>query len=517
MPDVSSRISKLSPEKLAILSSRLKECARMHSFIPHRENRHLPAPLSFAQERLWFLHQVDPGNPAYHIVGAVELSGELDAASLQCAVTEIARRHEALRTTFISLDGKPFQVVSPTVSLKVESSPLDSAASLSTDKWIGRNMERPFDLVHGPLLRVSLGRISKEKHIFLSVMHHIAGDAPSMNLYFQELIEIYSTLREQRSHELAELPVQYADFSAWQRDVLTEAVLSEEISYWNKQLQGIGELPVLPVDHPQARNTNVELASESIQLQAALVDTFKTLLAWQQATPFVGFLAAFEIVLHYLTGFTDIVIGSPFTGRTRVELERVIGLFANLQVLRADLRGDPVFLEILKRVSRVVSEAQDHQQMPFQRLVEELQPARTLGQIPLFQTSFTFLIDFAEIPEIAGLRVTPLNPIHAIAMYDLDLNLIQRCGTLMAVFEYKKVLFDAGTISALLAAFHLVLTEVSSNPELRLSQLVDLLSKAERDRASSKATMRVGRLRENFGRPEGKLSELQIRNGAIYE
>jgi hypothetical protein len=510
MLDVLNRISKLSPEKLAILSLRLRqEKLQRHSPIARRGDRSQPVAVSFAQERLWFVHQVEPDNLAYHIVGVVGLSGSLDVPSLRGAVKEIVGRHETLRTTFVEVDGKPLQVVSKDSTVEVENDVLESGEPAFIDSWIRRKLQKPFDLVHGPLLRVCLGRIDRDWHILLTVIHHIVSDGPSMNLYFQELIEIYRNFHEQRGHELPEAAIQYSDFSIWQRELLTEAVLNDELAYWKKQLQGIVDLPALPADHPRSQAADQQLASQSTEVPAALVELFKTLLVQQQATPFIGFLAAFQVVLHHYTGFTDIVIGSPVTGRTRVELERVVGLFANLHILRTDLSGDPAFPEILKRTRRVVMEAQDHHEMPFQRLIEELQPARKAGQMPLFQTSFTFFSDFEQIPQVPGLSVIPLKHKSADAMYDLDLNLIQRQGVLTATLEYKQALFDAGTIAALLRSLNLAITAITHKSNVRLSELCELLTKAEEDRALATVKEREEKRRAKIGTTGRKVLHLQ--------
>lgn len=510
MLDVLNRISKLSPEKLAMLSYRLRqEKLERHRPIPRRAERNGAAAVSFAQERLWFLHQVDPGSLAYNIVGAVDLAGSLDVQALRGAVQEIVRRHEVLRATFLEVEGKPLQVAAEDAAIEIENDTLDSEQPAAIDSWITARLRQPFDLARGPLLRIYLGRVHQDRHILLSVMHHIVSDGPSMNLYFQELIEIYASLREQRHHELPELPVQYSDFSIWQRELLSEKVLNEEIAYWKKQLAGVSELPALPTDYPRTQGGDQHLASQSTELSPTLVELFKALAGQRQATPFVGFLAIFQVILHHFTGFTDIVVGSPVTGRTRGELERVIGLFANLHVLRTDLSGDPDFSEILSRARRVVMEAQDHQEMPFQRLIEELQPARRIGQMPLFQSSFTFFSDFEQLPQVPGLSVSPVKTSSGVAMYDLDLNMIQRQGVLTATLEYKKALFDAGTIGGFLQSLNVAMAAVTQNPEVRLSQLCELLKKAEEDRGLELVKEREEKLRAKFGNAKRKALQVQ--------
>ncbi|SRR6266481_5547773 len=512
MLDVLTRISRLSPEKLAALSHRLRqEKLEYHRLIPRRADRGKPAAVSFAQERLWFLHQIEPGSLAYNIVGAVDLAGSLDVLSLRSAVKEIVRRHEVLRTGFVEADGKPLQVISENATVEIERDVLESEEPAFIDAWMTQKLRKHFDLTCAPLLRVYLGSIHQDRHILLTIMHHIVSDGPSMNIYFQELIEIYGRLREQGHHELPDLQVQYSDFSVWQRERISEAFLTDEIAYWKKRLEGVADLPPLVTDYPRAQGGDQQLAFHTVELSPTHVETFKALASQKQTTPFVGFLAVFQIVLYHFTGVTDVVIGSPVTGRTRRELERVIGLFASLHILRTDLTGDPDFSEILGRTRRGVMEVQDHQEVPFQRIIEELQPVRRIGQMPLFQVSFTYFSDFEQLPQVPGLSVAPIKTSSGVAMYDLDLNLIQRQGALTATLEYKKALFDAGTIGGLIRSFNVAMTAVTQNPDVRLSQICGVLKKAEEDRALELVKEREQKLRARLENSRRKALQIQAR------
>lgn len=496
MPDVTSRIKQLSPMKLALLSQRLRGLQQAQRSIPRRAARDAPAAVSFAQERLWFLNQVEPANPAYNLPAAVQLAGNLNVPALQAALNEIVRRHEVLRTKFLWAEDRPWQMIAAPEAVVIETGDLASGDPAQVEQWINLKSRQPFDLAQGPLLRVHLGRIHAERHVLLTVMHHIVTDGPSMNLYFQELANLYGSDGQAQAAEMPELEIQYADFSEWQRAVCSEAVLDGELRYWKRQLGGVTELPGLPVDYPHAAaGGDVQMASRSSELDPLLVEPFKAMVREQTATPFIGFLAALVVVLHHYSRMTDIVIGSPVSGRTHVELERTIGLFANLQVLRTDVSGDPDFLEVLRRVRRVVMEAQDHQEMPFQKLIEELQPAREAGQIPLFQVSFTYFNDFEQLPQPPALSITSLKPTTGVAMFDLDVNLVQRQGRLNVAFEYKKSLFAAGTIAALEHALKVVVATVTEAPGMPLGRLCECLKIAEEKQVATMSKKHEDELR----------------------
>jgi len=513
MSDVTNRINQLSPMKLALLSQRLRDLQQARRRLPRRAVQSGPAALSFAQERLWFLHQVEPRNPAYNLPGAVDLVGHLNLPALQSALNEIVRRHEVLRTTFRQAGGRPCQMAAAHAGVAIETDHLASGEPAQVERWINLKSQMPFDLAQGPLLRVHLGRIQPERHILLTVMHHIVTDGPSMNLYFQELADLYRSAVEQQPAKIPELKIQYADFSEWQRTVCSGAVLQSHLDYWKQQLAGICDLPGLPADYPRSPAVgDAQMASRDAELDHALVEPFKAMIREQGMTPFIGFLAVLQVVLHHYSGLTDIVIGSPVSGRTHAELERVIGLFANLQVLRTDLSGDPDFRELLRRVRRVVTEAQDQQDMPFQKLIEEFQPVREAGRVPLFQVSFSYFNDFEQLPQAPDLLIAPLKPTTGAAMFDLDVNIVQRQGVLTLILEYKKSLFASGTIAALEQAIRTLVAMVVDAPGLPLSRMREYLRAAEEKQTAAMNKENEDQLRVRVSGARRKVLQPQSRN-----
>ncbi len=445
-------------------------------------------PASFAQRRLWFLHQLDPQSPAYNIPAPLRIAAPLDLAVLRRALGEIVRRHEALRTTFTVIDGEPAQVVAPELALDVEVVDLRALAPEAREAELARaaslDAMRPFSLAAGPLLRASVIRLADADQVLLLTMHHIVSDGWSMGILLRELNALYAAFAQGRGSPLPELPVQYADFSSWQRELLQGEVLERHLGYWRKQLAGIAELLDLPIDHPRPRVQTHRGAGHAITLDPRRYDALRALARKHQATPFMVMFAAFATLLHRLTGQDDIAVGSPIANRRRAELEGLIGLFVNTLVLRADLSRDPTFVELLARVRETTLEAFAHQDLPFERLVEELQPTRNAAHNPLFQVMFLLQSREADASGGAGAGAPPgpaLQVATSTAKFDLTMNVVEVQQTAAIGIEYNRDLFEPETIARIAERFDLLLGAIAEAPHRRVSELA-VMSADERRR-----------------------------------
>jgi amino acid adenylation domain-containing protein len=439
------------------------------------------APLSFAQERLWFLDRLQPGNSAYSVPMAIGLAGPLNVAALERSLNEIVRRHEVLRTAFSFMEAQPVQVIAAAESLRL---PLIDLQGLPDTESEARRLAaeealRPFDLARGPLVRTRLLRLGEQEHVLLLPMHHIVSDGWSLGVLFRELSVLYENFSSGKPSPLPELPIQYADFAVWQRQWLQGEVLEGQLSYWKKQLAAAPAALDLPTDRPRSPVQTFHGARQSVGLSQALTNRLKALCHRESVTLFVTLLAAFQTLLHRYTSHDDIVVGSPIAGRTRTEIEGLIGLFVNTLALRTDLSGDPSFRELLGRVREVALEAYAHQDLPFEKLVEQLQPERDLSRSPLLQVIFVLQNAPMTPLRLSGLTVTPLKVESKTAKFDLTLSLVEKTDTLTASVEYSTDLFDAATIGRMLGHFQTLLEGIVANPDQRLSDL-PLLTEAER-------------------------------------
>ncbi|HEU4881191.1 MAG TPA: amino acid adenylation domain-containing protein, partial [Longimicrobium sp.] len=442
-------------------------------------------PLSFAQERLWFLDRVEPGTPLYNVPAATRLHGELDAGALERALQALVRRHETLRTRFPESAGSPVQAVAPVgpFALEVEDlSGLDPAArEAEAARRAAADAAQPFDLAAGPLFRARLLRLGAREHVLLICLHHAVSDGWSMGVLFRELSALYAAEREGTEPALADLPVQYADYAAWQREQLRGDEMERLLAYWRQQLSGAPALLELPVDHPRPVVRSHAGAVERMELPGALLERLHALGRREGATLYMVLLAAFQVLLARYAGSDDVVVGSPSAGRGRGETEGLIGFFVNTLVLRTDLSGDPAFHEVLRRVRAVTLGAYEHQDAPFERLVEELQPERSLGHSPLFQVMFSLDDGDAAAPAFPGVRAEAVGVETATAKFDLALGMSRGEGGLRAAIAYSTALFEAPTIRAMLRHLQRVLEQVADDAALRPSDL-QLLDGGERAR-----------------------------------
>jgi len=439
-------------------------------------------PLSFAQERLWFLDQLNPDSPTYNMPAAFRLAGDLNVNALEQSLNEVARRHESLRTVFATANGNPVQQILPSLTFTL--TPIDlsnhpeSEREATLQSLIKEEALRPFDLSHGPLIRACLWRLAPDTHILALNLHHIISDGWSMGVLFRELSALYRGYCAGRSASLPELPVQYADYSVWQRSWLQGENLDIQLSYWKKQLEGLSTLQ-LPADRPRPPLQTYRGSSRSCELSTQLSRAIKGLGQRQGATLFMTLLAAFQTLLSRYSGQADIAVGSPIAGRTHREIEGLIGFFVNTLVLRTDLSNNPTFTELLRQVRDTTLEAYTHQDLPFEKLVEELHPERNPSISPLFQVLFILQNNADQPIEFERLAVSPLRTASQVAKFDLSLSMSERQGSLSASLNYNTDLFDASTIERMIGHFQVLLEAIVANPDQRIGDL-PLLTEAEK-------------------------------------
>ncbi|HEY6186087.1 MAG TPA: amino acid adenylation domain-containing protein [Pyrinomonadaceae bacterium] len=439
-------------------------------------------PLSFAQQRLWFLDQFESGNPIYNIPIALSLRGHLDVEALERTLNEIVRRHESLRTVFRAERGEPVQVVLTeqpvAVSVLNLAGLLKADAEMEAERLAASEAQKGFDLARGPLLRATLLRLSEEDHVLLFTMHHIISDGWSMGVLVHEMGTIYAAYAAGRKSPLEELPIQYADFAQWQREWLQGEVLEEQLAYWKKQLARLPPVLELPTDRARPAALSYRGATLNVEFNAALTDKLKELSRREGASLYMILLAAFQTLLHRYTGRDDITVGSPIANRQRSEIEPLIGFFVNTLVMRTDLSGDPAFRELLRRVQQTTLSAYEHQDLPFETLVEELQPERHLGVTPFFQVVFALQNAPGQELRLPHLTLARMDVPGTTAKFDLSLLLEESAERLIGVIEYSTDLFDEKTVGRLLEHLRILLESIVANPDERLSAL-PLLAAAE--------------------------------------
>jgi amino acid adenylation domain-containing protein len=444
------------------------------------------APLSFSQERLWFLEQLEPGAAAYNIPLALRLTGALDPAVLERALTEIVRRHGALRTVFSAVEGRPVQTVAAAAPLALPRVDLAALPAASREREVSRltaeDARRPFDLSRGPFLRALLLRTGGGEHVVSAVMHHIASDGWSLEILAGEIAALYAAFAGGRPSPLPELPVQYADFAVWQRGWLRGEALEAQLAYWRERLAGSPPSLTLPLERPRPPVQTSRGAVVTVDLPGDLAGPLRRVAQGFGATAFMTFLAAFAALLQRVTGQADLVIGAPIAGRTRAETEGLIGFFLNTLALRVDLAGDPPFGDLLDRVRQVTLGAYAHQDLPFERLLEELQPERDPSRTPLFQVVFNWL-RFGGVHHppmrLPGLALEPLETAAPVAKFDLEIYAEELADGVVLRMVYNRDLYEPPTLLRLAAHFESVLREIARDPGRPLSAL-PLLSPAER-------------------------------------
>jgi amino acid adenylation domain-containing protein len=441
-------------------------------------------PLSYAQQRLWFIAQLGISAHAYHLLHLLRLSGPLQGTAFARSLQEIVRRHEVLRTTFVNVEGQPRQVIGPATPLPLPIVELQELPEGERQALVRRlayqEVQRPFDLEQGALVRAKLVHLDAEEYVLILTMHHLVSDGWSQGVFWWELAELYEAFAAGKPSPLPELSMQYADFAHWQRLWLQGEVLETQLAYWKRQLAGVSTLQ-LPTDYPRPAVQTFRGARYVLTLSSTLTQALKALSRQHGVTLFMTLLAAFQTLLHRYTGQDDIAVGSLIANRHWAEIERLIGFFVNTLVLRTDLSGDPGFQELLERVREVALGAYSYQDMPFEKLVEELQPQRDLSHNPLFQVLFIFQNTPRQASELMGLTMSSLEIDPETAKFDLTLHLSETSQGLSGWFEYRADLFEAATIARMTGHFRTLLEGIVANPEERLSRL-PLLTAEERHR-----------------------------------
>ncbi|NJM65773.1 MAG: AMP-binding protein, partial [Acaryochloris sp. RU_4_1] len=477
-----TKIAELSPEKQELLRQRLLKHNKpqLQSNL-ERQPRHFATekaqsfPLSFAQERLWFLHQFEPESTAYNIPMAISIQGKLNFAALEQSLNAVIQRHEILRTVFSSQDDQPVQIILPELSLPlgiVDLSHLNEGQQHAKIQHLALSeAQYPFDLRTGPLLRSTILHLNETEQVALFTMHHSISDAWSMQVLIQEVIGSYTAFVTGTTAILSDLPIQYADFALWQRQWLQGKYLEAQLAYWKEQLNGTPSLLDLPTSRPRSAVQTYRGATQSILLPLSLSQGLKKLARQEGATLFMVLLAAFKVLLHRYTQQEDLWVGTPIANRNRSQLEGLIGFFVNTQVLRTQVMAEESFRDFLSQVQRIALEAYAHQDLPFEQLVEALQPERDPSRNPLFDVMFILQNAPTQALDFPGLSLTPLKVENKTSNFDLTLVMAETEQGLKAQLEYSTDLFDANTILRMLTHFQTLLEGIVAQPDQCLARL----------------------------------------------
>ena len=486
--NIAQRIAELPLEKRMALFQQLqkqKERAPRaeEPAITVRERVHQGTyPLSFAQQRLWFLAQFEPDSPEYNIPQMLRITGALDIEVLQRAIREIAARHEVLRTTFKAVEGEPVQKIWSTVEVTLPLVDMTDRPEHERQRasflQAAAETKKVFDLNEGPLLRARVYKLAAEEHLLYLNVHHIVYDGWSQGVFARELKALYDAFAAGEPSPLPDLPVQYLDYGLWQREWLSGETLERQISYWKKKLASVAPLE-LPTDHPRPAVRTHNGLTRGFKLSQPLSATLSRLAQAEGATPFMLFLAALKALLHHYSAQEDISVGTLLANRRRPELEWLIGFFVNTLALRTDLSGNPSFRELLHREREVALDAYAHQDLPFEKLVEEINPPRDLSRTPLFQVMFILQNAPSEEIRLGGLALRPAVVENRTAKFELSLYMTEEKDGFSGFFEYNSDLFEEATIARMLGHFQVLLEAVAANPELCLSDL-PLLGEEER-------------------------------------
>jgi amino acid adenylation domain-containing protein/non-ribosomal peptide synthase protein (TIGR01720 family) len=481
--------AELVKRKAEILAFLRQASAATHPPVPPIKPvpRERELPLSFAQQRLWFLDQLEGPNATYNETVALRLTGPLDVRALTQACDEIVRRHEVLRTNFVTVDGKPAQMIAPTLTLRLPVVDLQHLSEheqrVAIKQRFIEQAQRPFDLATGPLVRATLLKISNTKeHILLLTMHHVVCDGWAIGVFAQELTALYTAFSADQPSPLPELTIQYADFAVWQREWLSGEALENQLYYWKQQLAGAPALLELPTDRPRPPVQTFRGDALRFEIDQDLTERLESLSRQARTSLFMTLYAAFAVLLSRYSGQEDIVIGTSIANRNRQEIEPLIGFFVNTLALRTDLSGNPTFRALLDRVRQVTLDAYAHQDLPFERLVDELQPERNLSHSPLFQV--TLVLQNAPLSplQLPGLSVAPVDIENVTSAFDLTLFLGETAQGIAGRVEYNTDLFDQTTIARLVKHYQTLLEGIvaaEDGPAQRISDL-PLLTGAER-------------------------------------
>ncbi|KAB8314800.1 amino acid adenylation domain-containing protein [Tolypothrix campylonemoides VB511288] len=441
-------------------------------------------PLSWAQERLWFLNQLEGPSSTYNMPGAIRVSGQLDINAFQQALSEIVRRHEVLRTRFQSLNGTPIQVIHPEATININLVDLQQYSAGERETLLYQKAQTeaitPFELEIAPLIRCSLLQLSATEYVLLVTMHHIVSDGWSIGVFIQELSALYPAFCAGVPSPLPELPIQYADFAVWQRQWLSGDVLQNQLNYWRDQLALAPELLQLPTDRPRPSVQTYHGRTHNRTINIDLTQKLQSLSRESGTTLFMTLLAAFSTLLYRYTGQSDILVGTPIANRNRTEIESLIGFFVNTLVLRTRFEEHPSFEKLLKQVRETTLKAYEHQDVPFEQVVEALQPQRSLSHSPLFQVMFVLQNAPMGELELPGVTLSKLDQESTIAQFDLTVSFTETSEGLVGSWEYNTDLFDSATVERMAAHYQNLCSAIVENPHICVGEL-PLLSEAERD------------------------------------
>ncbi|MCY0297121.1 condensation domain-containing protein, partial [Pseudomonas aeruginosa] len=478
------KVGSLSPQERKALAVLLKQQGvNLFEIAPvFKRQDGEPLRLSYAQERQWFLWQLEPESAAYHIPSVLRLRGRLDLDALQRSFDSLVARHETLRTRF-RLDGdEARQEIAASMALPLDIVALGPLEEGALARQVETTIARPFDLERGPLLRVSLLRLAEDDHVLVLVQHHIVSDGWSMQVMVEELVQLYAAYSRGLEVALPALPIQYADYALWQRSWMEAGEKERQLAYWTGLLGGEQPVLELPFDRPRPARQSHRGAQLGFELSRELVEAVRALAQREGASSFMLLLASFQALLYRYSGQADIRVGVPIANRNRVETERLIGFFVNTQVLKADLDGRMGFDELLAQARQRALEAQAHQDLPFEQLVEALQPERNASHNPLFQVLFNHQSEIRSVtPEVQleDLRLEGLAWDGQTAQFDLTLDIQEDENGIWASFDYATDLFDASTVERLAGHWRNLLRGIVANPRQRLGEL-PLLDAPER-------------------------------------
>lgn len=482
---LSERLAALSPAQRALFELRLKqrEAKDQALTIPRRTQANYCA-LSLDQERLWFIHQLDPVSPAYNIYSAIRFKGQMDVAALTRSLNEIVRRHEIMRTSFATVDGQPVQVIAPHYSAHIPVVDLTHLPAMEreaeAERRVTASFQSPFDLQQLPLFRTTLIKLGEEDYVCPTVFHHIITDWISIHAFDREMALLYEAFRAGRPSPLPELPIQYADFTIWQRQWLNEQVLGGQLDYWRAHLKDVPYVLDLPTDRPRPAVQTGRGCRQPFVISKSHSAAARLLAQQEEVTSFIFFLAVFKLLLFRYTEQEQLIVGSPVANRNLTELQTLLGFFINQLVFCSDLSGDPTFRELLHRVRTVALGAFAHQDVPFGVLVDELQPERDLSRTPLTQVVLLVLKNEPEgAVKFAGVELAPFIVDGQSSKFDMTMSLWDREAGFGGWIEYNTDLFDAATVIRLTEHFRTLLAGIVANPDRRLSEL-PLLTETER-------------------------------------
>ncbi len=470
-----------------LVEQAIKKGAELISPPIERVSRDRVLPLSFSQQRLWFLHQLEPNSAAYNGATVVQLKGTLDVTALEKSLNEIVRRHEVLRTCFSVVEGQPVQQIMPDLSVNLAIANLENLPpnerEQAIQQLIEENAQQPFDLSKAPLMRFALLQLSTEEHILLLSLHHIISDAWSAGIFIKEIGQFYQSFSTGKNPSLPELTIQYADFAVWQQQWLQGEILDSQLNYWKQQLDGAKTVLELPTDKPRSLSLSSLGTKYSFSLSPELSQSLQSLSQREGATLFMTLMAVFNTLLYRYTGQDDILVGSPIANRNRHETEGLIGFFANTLVWRTKLSNNLSFRELIQQVREFSLGAYAHQDLPFEKLVAELQPERHLTHSPLFQAWFVLQNTPMPTLELEGIKLSLLEAGSGMVRHDLKLEVANVEAGLECFFEYKTDLFAAASIERMAKLFETLLTSVVEQPDRKLNELLEILDCFEKELA----------------------------------